>query len=235
MQIGAVASRTGVTVEALRYYEKRGLVRPVARRGSGYREYGVDSVRMVLFIKRAQALGFSLAEVEELVRLRERAWTGDAPRVLRGAAAAKIEDINGRIRQLSALRDALADLVSACDVACPVDEPLLPGECEPIRSTAALPCPLVEALDPDRLEAERGTEAKVTTNTASAMRDANILPATTHRPGRADDRRRARHHAQNGGTHEDQRCLHDQLLRRRLPMSAGQRLLLNGSQGDGSS
>lgn len=182
MQIGALASRTGVTVEALRYYEKRDLVRPVARRGSGYREYGVDSVRVVLFIKRAQALGFSLAEVEELVRLRERAWTGDAPRALRGAATAKIEDIDGRIRQLSALRNALAELVSACDAACPVDEPLLPGECEPVRSIAALPCPLVEALDPNGPDAERGTEAQVTKPTASAMRDANILPATDRRP-----------------------------------------------------
>lgn len=182
MRIGALASRTGVTVEALRYYEKRGLVRPVSRRGSGYREYSADSVRVVLFIKRAQALGFSLAEVEELVRLRERAWIGDAPRVLRGAAAAKIEDINGRIRQLSALRDALAELVSACDAACPVDEPPLPGECEPTRSTVALPCPLVEALDPDGIEAELGTEARVTTTTASRAADANILPATDRRP-----------------------------------------------------
>ena len=183
MQIGALASRTGVTVEALRYYEKRGLVRPVARRGSGYRQYGADSVRVVLFIKRAQALGFSLAEVDELVRLRERAWTGDAPRLLRGAAAAKIEDINGRIRQLGALRDALAELVSACDAACPVDEPLLPGECEPAQSTAtALPCPLVEALDPDGLRAEHRIEARVTSDPASAMRDANNLPAADRRP-----------------------------------------------------
>ena len=184
MQIGALASRTGVTVETLRYYEKRGLVRPVARRGSGYREYGDDSVRVVLFIKRAQALGFSLAEVEELVRLRERAWTGDAPRLLRSAAAAKIEDINGRIRQLGALRDALAELVSACDAACLVDEPVLPGECEPGRSTTTvLPCPLVEALDPDGLEVERRIESQVTTTTASAMRDANIAAATDRRPG----------------------------------------------------
>ena len=183
LRIGALASRTGVSVEALRYYEKRGLVRPIARRNSGYREYGVDSVRVVLFIKRAQALGFSLAEVEELVRLRERAWTGDAPRLLRDAAVSKIEDIDRRIRQLGALRDALAELVSACDVACSVDEPCLPGECEePARRTAtALPCPLVEALDPDGLEAERQVEPQPATATASIL-DANNLPAVRRRP-----------------------------------------------------
>ena len=182
LRIGALASRTGVSVEALRYYETRGLVRPVTRRGSGYREYGADSVRVVRFIKRAQALGFSLAEVEELVRLRERAWSGDAPRVLRDTAVSKIEDIDQRIRQLSALRDALAELVSACDAACAVDES--PCECEQSspRTTTALPCPLVEALDPEELEAERSRQSELTTMTASAVRvDANRLPATSRR------------------------------------------------------
>jgi len=183
LRIGELASQTGVSVEALRYYEKRRLVQPVARRGSGYREYGVDSVRVVLFIKRAQALGFSLAEVEELVRLRERAWSGDAPRLLRGAAASKIEDIDRRIRQLGALRDALAELVSACDGAWPVDEGVQAAECEQSasRTAGALPCPLVEALDPDDLEAERQREPQPST-TASAMLDANSLPATRRRP-----------------------------------------------------
>jgi DNA-binding transcriptional MerR regulator len=199
MQIGALASRTSVTVEALRYYEKRGLVRPVARRGSGYREYGADSVRVVLFIKRAQALGFSLAEVEELVRLRERAWGGDAPRLLRGAAVSKIEDIERRIRQLGALRDALAELVSACDAACPVDEALPDCECEqPTRSATALPCPLVEALDPEEAETERPNKPQLTTATASSISDANNLPAMRRRP-------RARRRSPARDTSPDQR------------------------------
>jgi MerR family transcriptional regulator, copper efflux regulator len=183
LRIGALASLTGVTVEALRYYEKRGLVRPVARRDSGYREYRADSVRVVLFIKRAQALGFSLAEVEELVRLRERAWSGDAPRVLRTAAASKIEGIDGRIRQLNALRDALAKLVSACDAACLVDESACECDQRSPPTATALPCPLVEALDPEELEAERPREPEIATLTASAKLDANNLPATRRRPG----------------------------------------------------
>jgi DNA-binding transcriptional MerR regulator len=182
LRIGALASQTGVSVEALRYYEKRGLVRPVARRGSGYREYGADSVRVVLFIKRAQALGFSLAEVEELVRLRERAWTGDGPRVLRGAAVSKIEDIARRIRQLGALRDALSELVSACDAACLVDESACEGDQRLPRKATALPCPLVEALDPEELE-ERRREPEITTVTASGKLDAKNLPANHRRPG----------------------------------------------------
>ena len=74
LRIGSLASRTGVSVEALRYYEKRGLVRPVGRRGSGYREYGADSVRVVLFIKPAHGASVS-------------ARRGARPRGTRGGAA----------------------------------------------------------------------------------------------------------------------------------------------------
>jgi DNA-binding transcriptional MerR regulator len=176
VQIGVIAARTGVTVETLRYYEKRGLVRPIARRGSGYREYGADSVRVVLFIKRAQALGFSLTEVEELVRLRERAWAGDAPRVLRDAAVSKVEDIDHRIRQLSALRDALAELVSACDAACPVEPQGSNCECEPSPgAVGALPCPLIEALDPVH---DGSIAVKVEPTPTSATRNTNSEPVT---------------------------------------------------------
>lgn len=177
MRIGDVAARTGVTVEALRYYEKRGLVRPIARRSSGYREYGADSVRVVRFIKRAQALGFSLTEVEDLVRVRERAWVGDAPRVLRDAANSKIEDIDNRIRQLAALRDALAELVSACDSACSA-QPEVSGDCEPSRDTAVggLPCPLIEALDPDEPNDRGRPELEAKPINASARADAPSEP-----------------------------------------------------------
>lgn len=140
IRIGDLASQTGVTVEALRYYEQRGLVTPSGRRASGYREYPADTVALVRFIKRAQALGFSLAEVEELVRLRQRAWSGDAPWQLREAAVAKIEDIDRRVAELSALKGALSSLVTACDEAC---APETTQSCNP------LPCPLIEAFDTD--------------------------------------------------------------------------------------
>ena len=136
--IGNLASRTGVSVEALRYYEQRGLVRPAGRRASGYREYAADTVRLVRFIKRAQALGFTLAEVDDLVQLRGRAWSGDAPWRLREAAVAKVADIDRRIRELKALKTALGQLVTACDAACPAD-----GD----QTASPLPCPLIEAFD----------------------------------------------------------------------------------------
>ncbi len=138
IRIGDLAAKTGVSVEALRYYEQRGLVTPSGRRASGYREYPADTVRLVRFIKRAQGLGFSLAEVEELVRLRQRAWSGNAPWQLREAAVGKVQDIDRRMSELAALKSALTSLVEACDQACPVGS---------MRDGEPLPCPLIEAFD----------------------------------------------------------------------------------------
>jgi MerR family copper efflux transcriptional regulator len=148
-------------VDTLRFYERRGLIRPAGRRASGYREYSPETVRLVRFIRRGQALGFKLSEVEDLVRLRERAWAGDAPRQLREAAGAKASDIDRRIRELGALRDALSRLIAACDAECAVDaaaETTTPpcerecvnGEGGSVATGAStsgmLDCPLIEAL-----------------------------------------------------------------------------------------
>jgi MerR family transcriptional regulator, copper efflux regulator len=137
LRIGDVASATGVSADTLRFYERRGLVRPAGRRASGYREYTEETVRLVRFIRQAQSLGFTLAEVEELVRLRERAWAGAAPSRLRAAAAEKLQEIDRRVRELRALRGALDTLLRECDAACASDT----------REANGLECPLIEALE----------------------------------------------------------------------------------------
>jgi DNA-binding transcriptional MerR regulator len=169
LRIGDLASRTDVTVEALRYYEKRGLLRPSGRLRSGYREYASNSVTLVRFIKRAQSLGFTLAEVEELVHLRERAWAGDATRRLRDAVVAKLDDIDRRARELHALRDELGNMIAACDAACPdpseLDESVAPpggtaNRPAPGDDATVLDCPLVEALEPDGISGEAVRSAR---------------------------------------------------------------------------
>ena len=75
MWIGEAAEQAGVNIQTLRYYERRGLLPRLPRRASGYRDFPDDAVRIVRFIKRAQHLGFSLAEVEELLRLRRHSGT----------------------------------------------------------------------------------------------------------------------------------------------------------------
>ena len=137
LRIGDVAAQAGVSVDALRYYERRGLLRPTGRRAGGYREYAPDAAALVRFIKRAQALGFTLAEVEELVRLRREARQPAAALAAREVARAKLHDIDERVRQLTALRGELAELVEACETHCTPDAP------------AAAGCPIIGALDDD--------------------------------------------------------------------------------------
>ena len=68
--IGELAEQAGVNRETLRYYERRGLLRPLRRTASGYRVYDRESAARLLFIKRAQAFGFSLEEIRDLLRMK---------------------------------------------------------------------------------------------------------------------------------------------------------------------
>jgi DNA-binding transcriptional MerR regulator len=113
LRIGDVARSAGVNVQTLRYYERRGLVVAAFRRHSGQREYDEADVGRVKVIKAAQRLGFTLAEIQEMFDLSaHRRGTGE----LRARAAAKIDEIDGRIAQLQAMRAGLSDVIAAdCD------------------------------------------------------------------------------------------------------------------------
>jgi len=90
-----MASQAGVNVQTLRYYERRGLLPAPARRESGYREYPSDAVRVVRFVKRAQELGFSLAEVETLLDL--AAGGPDSCDLAQELATQKIGELDAKI------------------------------------------------------------------------------------------------------------------------------------------
>lgn len=127
MQIGEVAASAGVNIQTLRYYERRGLLPKPRRRGSGYRVYEPETVQLVRFIKRAQELGFTLAEVSDLIRLRKTDQRG--ANQVRALATAKLEDIERKVNQLGAMRQALQVLVEECACegkapACPIIEAL---------------------------------------------------------------------------------------------------------------
>jgi Hg(II)-responsive transcriptional regulator len=131
MLITETAKEAGVHTQTLRYYERRGLLPKPPRRGSGYREYSDDAVRIVRFIKRAQELGFSLDEIEELVRM-HGVRRGERQRV-RAIAERKIEDIDRKIAHLQSMRGALDHLVKSCHrgggpAECPIIDALNEGE-----------------------------------------------------------------------------------------------------------
>lgn len=107
-----IAREAGVSVQTLRYYERRGLLPAPTRSASGYRRYPPDTVPVVRFIKRAQELGFTLSEIGQLLGLRA-SRSGDRSRVL-DLATAKMTDIEHRIRQLQAIRTVLLELVQSC-------------------------------------------------------------------------------------------------------------------------
>jgi DNA-binding transcriptional MerR regulator len=101
-------------MSTLRYYERRGLLPEPVRGPGGHRRYGEDAVRFVRAVKEAQAVGFTLAEIEEYLRV-VRGGRIAAPAALRVQMAAKIDEIDGRIARLRRMRDELARVVGcAC-------------------------------------------------------------------------------------------------------------------------
>ena len=121
--IGALAREAGVHVETVRYYERRGLLKQ-PRRSTGWRRYDDDALRTLQFVKRSQELGFSLAEVEELLSLRSSSSVRTCNRV-RARAEEKLIDIDAKIRDLTAIRRTLESLTGACPGdgpagACPI-------------------------------------------------------------------------------------------------------------------
>ncbi|HLL16295.1 MAG TPA: heavy metal-responsive transcriptional regulator [Pyrinomonadaceae bacterium] len=106
LRIGEVAEATGVSVEALRFYERRGLLGRPARTASGYRAYDGGVLERLAFIKRAQAIGFSLDEIAEILEMRGR---GEAPCLeVREAARRKLAELDTRLRELRRYRNELA-------------------------------------------------------------------------------------------------------------------------------
>lgn len=125
--IGELARRAGVRRETLRYYERRGLLKPARRTSSGYRLYGRDSEERLRFIRRAQSFGFTLDEISVLLGLRV-----DSPRSCRRVAQilqAKLEDIARKLEELTHFQQQLTHYREEClraldrgDVNCPVIE-----------------------------------------------------------------------------------------------------------------
>ena len=113
LRTGEVAARARVTIQTLRYYERRGLLREPPRSIGGHRLYPPDTVELVGVIKAAQRLGFTLDEVAELLAAGRRAHPGAR---LRQRAIGKIAEIDARIADLTVMRAALTRVVEArCD------------------------------------------------------------------------------------------------------------------------
>ncbi|MBC8212819.1 MAG: Hg(II)-responsive transcriptional regulator [Gammaproteobacteria bacterium] len=125
LKIGQLAKAAGISVETIRYYERRGLIRCPIKPVSGFREYGQPILQRLHFIKRAKSLGFTLDEVEHLFSLSE-AECADVQRL----AQQKLDQVSNKINHLQRLQLALEQLLDQChqrpDAAhCPIIETLL--------------------------------------------------------------------------------------------------------------
>ena len=123
LTIGRVAAAAGVNVETIRYYQRRGLLEEPTKPLGGYRNYPTEMVKRIRFIKKAQALGFTLENVAGLLHLNDT----DACAKTRDLAARKLALIEQKISELANMRDALSKLVGQCDRkvkrgACPIIE-----------------------------------------------------------------------------------------------------------------
>lgn len=135
LTIGKLAAATGVNVETVRYYERRGLIDQPANSG-GYRRYGAEHIERLAFIRRAQSMGFSLDEIIELVQLNDMTDHRQA----RQLAEAKLATISERIAHLQQMQHALQHLVKTCK----------PGK----------PCPIIDMALADDASASRRSPPK---------------------------------------------------------------------------
>ena len=132
LKIGEVAERGGVNLQTIRYYEREKLLPEPPRLASGYRVYPDQTVRRVRFIKRAQEIGFTLAEIRGLLAIRIDADRDSSE--VRTLAQAKIADIEKKIQTLQLMKQVLGRITERC------------SGCGPTRE-----CPILESIDSEEV------------------------------------------------------------------------------------
>jgi Hg(II)-responsive transcriptional regulator len=130
LTIGKLSKQANVSIDSIRFYERSGLLAAPTRTASNYRQYPVDAVKRLRFIKRAQNLGFTLAEISDLMELSQQQSASKAD--VKKRTAEKILDIQSRIQDLNRMLKSLKTLNDHCDGHGPIME-----------------CPILNALTGD--------------------------------------------------------------------------------------
>lgn len=146
--IGKIAKRAGIDIETIRFYERQGLIDEPPRTESGYRKYPGESVARLHFIKRVEALGFSLNEIKELLFLRQDEHATKAD--IKKRTLEKIEDVKRKRKELTRVLRALEHLASTCDGHGPV------SDC-PIMGALVLDALVLDSLDPQADDLRNGS------------------------------------------------------------------------------
>jgi len=118
-KIGDIAKQAGLNIETIRFYERRGLILPVARTGAGYRIYDENALSRLRFIKNAKEIGFTLKEIDELLKLKinPKSKCGD----IRKRAEKKLQIIHAKMAVLESIRKVLKKLIEDCQSGLPTE------------------------------------------------------------------------------------------------------------------
>lgn len=126
MKIGEISKITGLSIDAIRFYERSGLIKGPSRTEAGYREYNLDLVEILKFISHCRSLDIPITELKKLLRV--RSGNAKSCREANEVINEQLQNLRLRIKELKRLEKQLADLQSVCN------EELEPSKCQIIRS-----------------------------------------------------------------------------------------------------
>ncbi len=126
MKIGELARKTGLSIDAIRYYEKQNLIKSQGRTEGGYREFTQDTVKLLQFISKCRALDISLPEIKKLLQVRSR--SAKSCREANVVIDDQLAKLRQRIKELKKLESQLAQLRSVCN------QEFEPGDCGIIKA-----------------------------------------------------------------------------------------------------
>jgi len=138
MQIGIVAKKIGLTVDAIRFYERNALLPRPPRTQGGFRQYVDSDVETLAFIRRVQGLGFKLSEIRAILRLRGNRLQPCAP--VRRRLQEKLVDVQRKLTDLHKLEHELRSALRSCD--------------KELRKRSA-PCPILRETNPRKSESAK--------------------------------------------------------------------------------
>jgi len=138
LKIGEVAKRTGLSHDALRFYEERGILPPAQRTEGKFRMFPPNTLERLEFVQRAKALGFSLDQIQQLLDLRQSS-SSDSHKVVE-LVEDQLREVDRRIAELNHLRQALVRLADSCDGTHPTSR-----------------CPILQFFGPNSQECCHGT------------------------------------------------------------------------------
>lgn len=151
LKIGALAAQADVNVQTVRFYERVGLLETPSRSPAGYRVYRLSDVSRIRFIKNAQHLGFSLAEIGDLLKLRQD--RRKSCRHVRAMVQSKMADLAERVAGLRTMEGNLVKLIKTCS-----------------KESSASACPIMDALDAGKIGAKVRSLRKSALTKASKRR-----------------------------------------------------------------